>query len=147
MHLNAKIQCILYLWTIKSGNISKTIVVWLFFSKLIVWKKNQECHQCQTVRIQIRPDVFSALICVQTICKGNQQTILAGKKLTQFKRATHKNKIHSHCILCNGLCIDTQTNRRKFTFLQHKSFELLNPDKTTYTRSYLYMSIQILHGN
>ena len=146
MHLNAKIQCILSLWIIKLGNISKTIVVWLFFSELIFWKKNQECHQCQTVRIQIRPDVFSARICVPTICKGNQQTILVGKKkLTQFRSATHKNKIH--CILCNGLCIDTQTNRRKFTFLQNKSFELLNWDNTTYTRSYLYMSIQILHGN
>ena len=30
--------------------------------------------KCQTVRIQIRPDVSSGLICVQTVCKAHQQT-------------------------------------------------------------------------
>ena len=29
--------------------------------------------ECQTVWIQIRPDILSGLICVQTICKGYQQ--------------------------------------------------------------------------
>ena len=37
--------------------------------------------ECQTVRIQIRPDILSALICIQTVCKCYQQTILAGKEI------------------------------------------------------------------
>ena len=34
----------------------------------------------QAVWIQIRPDILSGLIWIQTICKGNQQTTLVGKK-------------------------------------------------------------------
>ena len=34
----------------------------------------QEHYQCQTVWIQIKTDVLSVLIWVQTICKGYQQT-------------------------------------------------------------------------
>ena len=40
---------------------------------------------CQTVWIQIRPDILSGLIWVQTVCKGYQQTKkspLAGKELS-----------------------------------------------------------------
>ena len=33
----------------------------------------------QTVLIQIRPDILSGLIWVQTACKGYQQTTLVGK--------------------------------------------------------------------
>ena len=32
--------------------------------------------ECQTVWIQIRPDVLSGLIWIQTVCKGYQQTTL-----------------------------------------------------------------------
>ena len=35
----------------------------------------------QTVWIQIRPDVLSGLMSVQTVCKGYQQTTLVGKEL------------------------------------------------------------------
>ena len=38
-----------------------------FFQKIIII-----LSQCQTVRIQIRPDILSGLIWVQTVCKGNQ---------------------------------------------------------------------------
>ena len=37
--------------------------------------------ECQTVWIQMRPDIFSVLIWVQTVCKGYQQTMLVGKEL------------------------------------------------------------------
>ena len=35
--------------------------------------------ECQTVWIQIRPNILSGLIWVQTACKGYQQKILVGK--------------------------------------------------------------------
>ena len=34
--------------------------------------------ECQIVWIQIRPDILSGLIWVQTVCKDQQQTTLAG---------------------------------------------------------------------
>ena len=37
--------------------------------------------ECQKVWIQIRPDMLSGLIWVQTICKGYQQTTLVRKGL------------------------------------------------------------------
>ena len=40
--------------------------------------------ECQTVWIQIRPNILLSLILVQTVCKGYQQTVnlpLAGKEL------------------------------------------------------------------
>ena len=39
--------------------------------------------ECQTVWIQIRPDVLLGLIWVQTVCKSYQQTALVGN---EFKR-------------------------------------------------------------
>ena len=44
------------------------------FLKLTFWKKKifQGCHQCQSVWTQIRPDISSGLIWVQTVCKGYQ---------------------------------------------------------------------------
>ena len=40
--------------------------------------------ECQTVWIQIRPDILSGLIRVQTVSKGSQQTTLVGKELCNF---------------------------------------------------------------
>ena len=37
--------------------------------------------ECQTVWIQIRPDILSGLIWVQTVCKGILQTTLLGKEI------------------------------------------------------------------
>ena len=37
--------------------------------------------ECKTFWIQIRPDVLSGLILIQTVCKGYQQTTLGGKEL------------------------------------------------------------------
>ena len=38
--------------------------------------------ECQTVWIQIRPDILSGLIWIQTVCKGCHRKTLAGKELT-----------------------------------------------------------------
>ena len=37
--------------------------------------------ECQTIWIQIRPDILLGLIWVQTVCKGYQQMTLEGKEL------------------------------------------------------------------
>ena len=37
---------------------------------------------CQTVLIQIRPNILSGLIWVQTVCNGYQPTTLGGKEIT-----------------------------------------------------------------
>ena len=39
--------------------------------------------ECQTVCIQIRPDIFSGLIWVQTVHKGDQQMALEGKEVSK----------------------------------------------------------------
>ena len=56
-----------------------------FFLKLTFSKKNLLGlpSECQTVWIQIRSDILSGLIRVQTVCKGYQQTI---KVVTGGKR-------------------------------------------------------------
>ena len=41
--------------------------------------------ECQTDWIQIRPDVLSGLIWVQSVCKSYQQTTLGGKELNNKK--------------------------------------------------------------
>ena len=46
---------------------------------------------CQTDWIQIRPDVLSGLIWVQTVCKGYQQATLGGK---EFRVNGYKSKQH-----------------------------------------------------
>ena len=40
--------------------------------------------ECQTDLIQIRPDILSGLIYVQTVCKSYQQTTLGDKEFTLF---------------------------------------------------------------
>ena len=40
--------------------------------------------ECQAVWIQIRPDILSGLICIQTVCNGYQQTTLVVKELTVY---------------------------------------------------------------
>ena len=36
------------------------------------------------VWMQVRPDILSGLNCVQTVCKGYQQTVLADKEFIQL---------------------------------------------------------------
>ena len=56
-----------------------------FFCRLLIFFKMnffekffQEYHQCQTAWIQIRPDILSGLIWVQTVCNNNCLMIFFG---------------------------------------------------------------------
>ena len=42
--------------------------------------RNTLPSECQTVWIQISPNILSGLLCVQTVCKGYQRTTLVDKK-------------------------------------------------------------------
>ena len=52
----------------------------IFFENNFLEKLFQECHQCQIVWIQIRPDIWSGLIWVQTVCNGYQMEKVAASK-------------------------------------------------------------------
>ena len=54
-----------------------------YFENDLFKKFVQNKHQgtCQTVKTQIRPDILSGLIWVQTVCKVYEQTTQAGKEL------------------------------------------------------------------
>ena len=56
----------------------------IFFKNQFFEKFFQEYHLCQTVWNQIRPDILSGLIWVQTVCKGYQQMTLVGKGVKQL---------------------------------------------------------------
>ena len=67
-----------------------THVYWVFFdnflSSAIFFKEiffRNTIRRCQTDLIQIRPDVLSGLIWLQTVCKINQQTTIVGKLKTE----------------------------------------------------------------
>ena len=51
-----------------------------YFEKIILGIPSE----CQTVWIQIRPDILSGLIWVQTVCQGYQQMTLVGKGLREI---------------------------------------------------------------
>ena len=55
----------------------------LTFSKFIFSRisSRQVLLECQAVWIQIRTDILSVLIWVQTVCKVYEQMTLAGKEL------------------------------------------------------------------
>ena len=60
----------------------------MLFCRLLIFFQNQLFRKilsgiplaCQTVWIQIRPDILFGLIWVQTVCKSYQQTTLIGKE-------------------------------------------------------------------
>ena len=75
----------------------------LIFFKISFFEKFfQECHQCQTVWIQIRPDILSGLIWVQTVCRGNQQMTLIDKELNTCH---HMSRIRIFFLLSQNVII------------------------------------------
>ena len=80
----------------------------LFVGRLLLWfvflnhffEKNISGipSECQTVWVQIRPDILSGLVWVQTVCKGYQQTTLVGKDAVQ--------------LLCNSIRIKKKSLER-----------------------------------
>ena len=66
------------------GNVSCFLSSVDFFQNQFFRKILSGIHvssECQTVWIQILPNILSSLIWVQTVCKGYQQTALVGKEL------------------------------------------------------------------
>ena len=65
------------------------VVSWFFFKKNQLFQKflTGTLSECQTVWIQIRTNLLSGLIWVQTVCKGYQQTI----KVAARKERVMKN--------------------------------------------------------
>ena len=65
-----------------SGTFSPTLLSSADFFKINLSEKilSGIPSECQTVWIQIRPDILSGLIWVQSVCKGYQQTTQGGKK-------------------------------------------------------------------
>ena len=58
-----------------------------FFLKSTFSKRvSRLVSECQTVWVEIRPNVLSGLIWVQTVCKGYQQMTLVGKELRKKER-------------------------------------------------------------
>ena len=56
-----------------------------FFQNQLFHTKNSEIpSECQIVWNQIRPDILSGLIWLQTVCKSYQQTTLGDKKISSF---------------------------------------------------------------
>ena len=53
----------------------------IFIFRLLNFSRLKLSSECQTVWIQTKSNVLSGLIWVQTVCKGYQQTKLAGKEL------------------------------------------------------------------
>ena len=90
----------------------------LFRHLLIVFKINfiekffQEYDQCQTVWIQIRPDILSGLIWVQTVC-SYQQTTLGEKGLTLSCHYTFALKKLSALYIC---CIYSNALQTRFDY-------------------------------
>ena len=81
-----KLSFVLSVWSLL-GNFSWFFVLcWFFFSKSTFSKILTGIPlKCQTVCIQIWPDVFFGLIWVQTVCKGYQQKIIAGSQLRAIR--------------------------------------------------------------
>ena len=59
------------------------VVCWFFQNQLFQKVTSGLPSECQTVWTQIRPDILSGLIWVQTVCKGYQQTTQVGKELKE----------------------------------------------------------------
>ena len=64
------------------GNFSCFLSSAVFFFQNQLFRKilSGISSDCQSVWIQIRSEVLSGLIWVQTVCKGYQKTALAGKE-------------------------------------------------------------------
>ena len=70
---------------IASINVHAFLSSAVFFQYLRFWKiLSGILSECQTIRNQIRPDVLSGLIWVQTVCKCYQQTTLVDKDFCDY---------------------------------------------------------------
>ena len=66
-----------------------------FFQNQLFRKILSGPSECQTFWTQIRPDILSGLIWVQTVCQGYQPTTQKGKELTLFRPMEFSMKLHT----------------------------------------------------
>ena len=74
--------------------------------------------ECQTVWIQIRPDVLSCLIRVQTVCKGYQQTTKVATSWEQV-RFYHVHFTTCKCVYKLMDKCQTEKTQIRYPVLQH----------------------------
>ena len=139
------------------GHFSQFFFRLLIFFKIDFYKKmiSRIPSECQTFWIQIRPNVMSGLIWVQTVCKNYQQTTLVDKELTLFILETDKQvlwqsvKIQIKCHISQGLhCEEINIFRDRNTSFHGKfkrqPLEIQNGQLHTYIASiYIGKSIRM----
>ena len=70
-----------------------------FFKNNFFWKTlSGKPEECQTIWIQIRPDILSGLIWIQTVCKVYQQRNMVGKLLTMFNLLALRQFCSQSCL-------------------------------------------------
>ena len=73
--------------------------LWIFFLNQLFQKNLSGIpSECQTVWIQIRPDVLSNLIRFQTVCKGYQQTTKVATSGERVKVTMTKHAPQMTCV-------------------------------------------------
>ena len=100
-----------YLFHLALCRLGKFACLWIFLSKLFQKNLSGIPSDCQTVWIQIRPDVLSGLIWDQTVCKGNQQMTKVATRGERVKFCHNVADI-DECSAeekkgCQQLCINT----------------------------------------
>ena len=91
------------------GNFAFLFCLWIFFFLKIIFFKNNLSgipSECQTVRIQIRPDILSGLIWVQTVCKGYQL-------MTKVNTSGERVKIWHYCVFPDGFQLLVHSSRKE----------------------------------
>ena len=111
---------------------SSSAVTKCFSQSIVGIKFFKEYHQCQTVWIHIRPDKMLGLIGVQTVCKGHQQMILAGKEFISIYRVHIRNKTFFGQVHCGHLLVPRQDfcllflHSCKYTIKRFKKYQNIN---------------------
>ena len=98
------------------------LFIYLFFVCLFFFILKGIPSECQTVWIQIRSDVLSGLIWIQTVCKGYQQTI---RVVTSGERVNILSSICFIFLFCFflALCGPRQTRKKAFEHAQNAQIQ------------------------
>ena len=93
------------------ANFACFLIVCRFFSKSSFFQKilSGIASRCQTVWIQIRPDIMSGLIWVQTVCKGYQQIYVV---------VNGWQRVYELCTAKNVKTLYKNLSCEKYTFCQ-----------------------------
>ena len=87
-----------------------------FFQKIL----SGILSECQTVWIQIRADILSALIWVQTVCKGYQQTTKVAtseERVNPLYKLLNYNSVRYYSVNIKSFCVVS----RRFSLFHFKT--------------------------